>query len=162
MRSTARSTIAAVFLLVVAGCGGNDSGDNGSGDSDDPCSLATTAMVADAFGGTVDEGEPGVARNCTFAIEGGAALNVDVYHYGSADSWDSLRSGFEDNRGGTTDVPGVGSAAFHPNDAGPSELVVRAGSIVFSVSTGAFGGLGPQSDAALLVLASEIAAAQGG
>ena len=113
-------------------------------------------MVGEAFGGTASEGEAGAARNCGFEIEGGAATHVDVYHYGDSSGWDGTRQGFEDNRSGTTDVSGLGDAAFHPNDMGPSELVVRAGDVIFSVSTGAFGGSGPESEAGLLSLATAI------
>ncbi|MCI0544156.1 MAG: DUF3558 domain-containing protein [Actinobacteria bacterium] len=128
---------------------------------DDPCSLATPEMVAAAFGGTVAPGQPGIARNCTYQITGGIDDSVDVYHYGTADSWDGVRQGFEDNRGGTTDVPGLGDEAFHPNDMGPMELVVSAGGVIFSVGGNMFGPGGAEIEAAVLALAEAIAAAQG-
>ena len=152
-----------VYLMVVgvlmpAGCGG--SSEQGDAASEDPCALATPAMVQEAFGGSSSDGEPGQARNCSFEIDGGTALSVDVYHYGSVEFWDGVRQGFDENRGGTTDIPGLGAIAFHPNDVGPSELVVSAGDVIFSVSTGAFGGTGPASDAGLVALAGAIAAAR--
>jgi hypothetical protein len=182
MESTMRRTMAmiVVMLLLAAACGGSpedtDTTEGGpdttvdtattttggpSGGDDDPCGLATPEMVAAAFGGTADEGVPGVARNCTFTITGGIDENVNVYHYGSADNWDGVRQGFEDNRGGTTDVPGLGDDAFYPNDQGPLELVARAGDVVFSVGANFFGPGGAEVEAALFDLAEAIAAAQG-
>jgi hypothetical protein len=128
---------------------------------DDACSLATPEMVSSAFGGTASDGEPGIARNCTFAITGGVDESVDVYHYGSSADWDGVRQGFEENRGGTTDVPGLGDEAFHPNDQGPLELVVRSGDVIFSVAANIFGPGGPEVEAALVDLAEAIADSQG-
>ena len=117
------------------------SGVGGGSAGTDPCNLATPDMVAAAFGGSSSPGVPGTARNCTFAVTGGSVPNVDVFYvdvfyYGTAAEWDGIRAGFESNRGGTTDVPGIGSKAFHPNDAGPTELVILAGDTVYSVSGG--------------------------
>lgn len=152
MRST-RLVIA--VAVVLAGCGGSSGAADG-----DPCALTSPAMVQEAFGGSSSEGEAGEARNCGFEIDGGSATSINVFHYGSADSWDSVRAGFDENRGGTTDVPGLGDMAFYPNGVGPSELIVAAGDVIFSVSTGAFGGSGPASEAGLMALAQAIAAAQ--
>jgi hypothetical protein len=90
--------------------------------------------VTEIFEGTASEGVPGDARNCRFEIAGGEAKSVSVFYFGPDSSWDSIRQGFEDNRGGTTDVPGIGDEAFYPNDVGPSSLVVRANGIVFEVA----------------------------
>jgi hypothetical protein len=118
-----------------------------------PCDLATADMVAAAFGGTSSAGLPGLARNCAYDIEGGSTARVDVYYYGTADLWDGIRAGFETNRGGTTDVSGIGSAAFYPGDAGPTELVVVAGDVVYSVSAGFNAGAEIDADVAALALA---------
>jgi len=67
-------------------------------------------------------------------MTGGEAKLVSVHFYGSDSSWDGVRQGFEDNRMGTTDVPGIGDEAFYPNDVGPSSLVVRANGIIFQIS----------------------------
>lgn len=91
-------------------------------------------MVQTAMGGTVIEGVEGDFLNCDFDIESGSALGVSVYDYGSDSGWEGTRRGFVDNRGGVTDVENIGEAAFYPNDAGPSELVVRAGGRIFSVT----------------------------
>jgi hypothetical protein len=114
-------------------------------------------MVATAFGGTSGEGVPGIARNCAYEIEGGATSRVDIYYYGTASEWDGIRAGFEANRGGTTDVPGIGDGAFHPGDAGPTELVVLAGDVVYSVSAGFNAGAEIDADVAALALAIAIA-----
>lgn len=153
--------LAVGIVLLMAACGGPGAGSEVAG-SEDPCALATSEMIRGAFGGTVADGEAGQARNCQFAIEGGSAPVVYVYHYGSADAWDGVRSGFDDNRGGTTDIGGLGDAAYHPGDMGPSELVVSAGGVIFSVSTGSLGGDNQSSDADLLALAQAIAADLGG
>ena len=126
----------------------------------DPCNLATPEMVATAFGGSSSPGAPGVARNCTFALTGGSAPTVDVFYYGTAAEWDGIRAGFESNREGTTDVPGIGSEAFHPNDAGPTELVIVAGDTVYSVSGGF--GASDEVNADVAELATAIAATLGG
>ena len=91
-------------------------------------------MVQAAFAGTFAEGVEGEARNCSFTLEEGPTFSVSVFHYGSADDWDSTRQGFETNRSGATDVEGIGDAAFFPVDTGPRELVAQAGGEIFSVS----------------------------
>ena len=116
-------------LTVFAACGGEDD----SGIST-PCDLADAELVGSVFGGTVAEGVEGEARDCSFAIEGGSVFSVGVFYYGSADGWDSTRQGFEDNRGGVTDVEGIGDEAFFPGDFGARELVVRSGGEIFSVT----------------------------
>jgi hypothetical protein len=117
-------------------------------------------MVAAAFGGTSSEGVAGVARNCTFTVTGGSVPTVDVFYYGTAPEWDGIRAGFEDNREGTTDVSGIGSQAFHPNDAGPTELVILAGDTVYSVSAGF--GASDEVNADVAELATAIAGTLGG
>jgi hypothetical protein len=142
---------ACALLALVAGpvtaCGGDsddddggadDGGDGGDGGEVQPCDLADADMVAAAFEGTVSPGEPGAARNCDFDITGGDVEAVDVYYFGEADDWDGVRTGYENNRGGTTDVSGIGAAAFFPNDTGPTELVVRTDAIIFAISVFVF------------------------
>jgi hypothetical protein len=140
----------------AASAGGGGGGTSGT----DPCNLATPEMVAAAFGGSSSAGVPGVARNCTFTVTGGSVPTVDVYYYGTAGEWDGIRAGFESNREGTTDVAGIGSQAFHPNDAGPTELVIVAGDTVYSVSAGF--GASDEVNADVAELATAIAGTLGG
>ncbi|MGB8331957.1 MAG: hypothetical protein WCE62_17660 [Polyangiales bacterium] len=91
-----------------------------------------------AFGVTASEGVPGNASNCEFDTPGGETGSVNVFYFGDDSGWEATRNGYEMNRGGTTDVPGVGEEAFYPNDFGPTELVVRANGIVFAVSAFTF------------------------
>lgn len=123
--------------------------------SDDPCSLATPETVAEAFGAASASGEAGVARNCHFTIDGGVAPSVEVFHYGSSASWDGVKQGYEDNRGGVTAVA-VGEEAYQPNDVGPYEIVVRSGDVIFAVAVQQGLG-GPEVEAAILDLAGAIA-----
>jgi len=123
-------SILLLLLVTVAACGG------GGSDIASPCDLADAALVQSFFGGTVTDGVEGVARNCEFTIEGGLVEDVNVYYFGSDDGWDGTRSGFENNVGGTTDVPGIGDEAFYPNDNGPTSLVARAGGQIFEVAGG--------------------------
>ena len=127
MRTRLWLLVLAIMLLVA--CGGGDGGGISS-----PCDLADAEMVQSVFPGTFSEGTEGQARNCDFELEGGAGISVTVFHYGSADGWESTRQGFVDNRGGVTEVDGVGESAFFPNDVGAGELVVQAGGETFSVS----------------------------
>jgi len=90
--------------------------------------------VTAAFEGTASEGVPDIARNCRFEITGGEVDSVSVFYFGDDSLWEGVRQGFEDNRGGTTDVPGLGDEAFYPNNAGPYSLIVRANGIIFEVS----------------------------
>lgn len=143
--------VSLVTMLVAASCGG----DGVATGDEDPCSLVDATTVAESFGGESASGMAGNARNCSFTITNGIVPNVDVFHYGASSAWESTREGFEDNRGGTTDVSGVGDEAFHPNDRGPTEIVVRSGDIIFSVSV--FLLKGPEVEAAILDLAGEIA-----
>jgi hypothetical protein len=120
------------------------------------CALVPAGTVAAVFGGASASGEPGIARNCTFTIEGGLVPTVEVFHYGSSADWDGVKAGYEENRGGVTAVDGVGEEAYHPNDVGPYEIVVRSGDIIFAVAVQTGGG-GPEVEAAILELAGEIA-----
>jgi hypothetical protein len=176
----ARSLAALVGLLLLASCGGDDAsttttttsdgttlaevttttGDGGFTDVD-PCGLATPEMVSAAFGGVASAGEPGgLPSICNYTIDGGSSSSVAVFYYGTAPNWDGIRSGFEANRDGTTDVAGIGEAAYYPNDAGPTELVVLSGDVVFSVSAGF--GESDEVNADVAELATAIAAAVGG
>jgi hypothetical protein len=53
-------------------------------------------------------------------------------------------------------VAGVGEEAYHPNDVGPYEIVVRSGDVVFAVAVQSGPG-GPEVEAAILELAGVIA-----
>jgi hypothetical protein len=127
----------------------------GEATAEDPCALATDEQVAAAFGASSASGEPLVARACSYALEGGVAPTVEVYHFGSSSGWDGVKEGYEENRGGVTDVDGVGDAAYNPNDMGPYELVVMSDDVIFAV--GVTSGSGPEVEAAILELAGEIA-----
>jgi hypothetical protein len=118
-----------VLLISVVACNGNSGGSISS-----PCDLADAELVESVFGGTVAEGVEGQARNCDFEVQGGPVFSVAVFYYGSADDWDSTRQGFEDNRGGVTDVEGIGDEAFFPGDFGARELVVQSDGETFSVT----------------------------
>ena len=72
--------------------------------------------------------EPASSRN------GGSPESSAPFANPVSSSWDGVRQGFEDNRGCTTDVPGIGDEALYPNDVGPSSLVVRANGIIFQIS----------------------------
>ena len=124
--------------------------------TEDPCALATPEQVASAFGAASASAEAGIARNCSYTLEGGLAPTVEVFHFGSSSQWDGVKAGYEENRGGITDVSGVGEAAYNPNDAGPYELVVRSGDVIFAVAVQSGGG-GPEIEAAIVDLASAIA-----
>ncbi len=174
------------FVLAVASCGGDggtsetaSSPTPGSGDdvtttsgdtttsvgatttgaaatAEDPCSLATADEVAAAFGANSASGEAGIARNCSYVLEGGVAPSVEVFHFGSSAQWDGVKTGYEENRGGVTAVDGVGEEAYNPNDAGPYELVVRSGDVIFAVAVQSGDG-GPEVEAAIVDLAGAIA-----
>jgi len=124
--------------------------------SDDPCALVTPEIVAAVFGGASASGEPGIARNCPFILVDGLAPSVEVFHYGPSSQWDGVKSGYEENRGGVTEVPGIGEEAFHPNDVGPYEIVVRSGDVIFAVAVQSGPG-GPDVEAVILELAGAIA-----
>jgi len=124
-----RRWILAAPVATLVACGGG-----GSGGISSPCDLADAELVGSAFAGNVAEGVEGEFRNCDFEIEGGPVLSVTVFDYGSSDGWDSTREGYVDNRGGVTDVDGLGDGAFFPNDTGARELVVQAGGQIFSVT----------------------------
>ena len=120
------------------------------------CALVPPETVAAAFDATSASGEPGIARNCTFTLVDGLVPTVEVFHYGPSTDWDAVKAGFEENRGGVTEVPGVGDEAFQPNDVGPYEIVVRYLDIIYSVAVQSGGG-GPEVEAAILELATAIA-----
>ncbi len=120
------------------------------------CALVPPETVAAAFDATSASGEPGIARNCTFTLVDGLVPTVEVFHYGSSTDWDGVKAGFEENRGGVTEVPGVGDEAFQPNDVGPYEIVVRYLDIIYSVAVQTGSG-GPEVEAAILELATAIA-----
>jgi len=131
-RMPGRVWLVGLALACLAGCGGGD-------EISSPCDLADAEMVGSVFGGTVAEGVEGEYFNCDFEIEGGPVLSVTVFDYGNVEGWDSTRQGFVDNRGGVTDVEGLGDEAFFPNDTGARELVVQSGGQIFSVTV--FSGL---------------------
>ena len=79
-----------------------------------------------------------------------------MFHYGPSSQWDGVKSGYEDNRGGVTDVAGIGDEAYQPNDVGPYEIVVRSGDVIFAVAVQTGTG-GPEVEAAILDLAGVIA-----
>ncbi|MGB5811053.1 MAG: hypothetical protein WBG86_11020 [Polyangiales bacterium] len=118
----------------VDGTGATGGSGNGLTDAERACQLTDAPTVTSIFEGTASEGTPGTARNCRFEITGGEAQSVSVFFFGADSRWDGTRQGFEDNRGGTTDVLGIGDEAFYPNDTGPSSLVVRANGIIFQIS----------------------------
>jgi hypothetical protein len=143
-------------MVLVAACGSDGPTSDPSAVDDDPCALVTPETVAEVFGGESATGAPGTARNCTFTIEGGVSPGANVFHYGSADQWDGVKSGYEENRGGVTDVSGVGVEAYQPNDVGPYELVVRTDDVIFAVAV--LTGTGsPEIEAAIVELAKAIA-----
>lgn len=151
--------VVVVVGLVLVACGdGGAAGGNGV-TVESPCELADAAMVEQAFGGTVSPGEEGPGRDCRFDISGGPVAKVQVFEFGSAAQFDGVRGGYEDNRGGTTDVSGVGEEAFYPGDVGPLTLVVKASGQVFSVSASdAFAEEPPGTDAMVAELARAIVA----
>ena len=101
-----------------------------------PCDVTTPALVADVMGGTVADEVPGTSRNCSYAITGGTASDVEVYLYGEAREWEQIKSNYDRNRGPVTDVLGVGRSAFNPGDFKKNEVVVLAGNTVFAVGLG--------------------------
>lgn len=147
-----------VIALVLFSCGGSTSepdevtaagaeGGGSGGSIASPCDLADAAQVGTFFSGTVADGAEGVARNCTFQITDGDVTTVDVFYFGEASGWDGTRSGYESNRGGVTDVDGIGDEAFYPNDMGERELVVQAGGEIFVITV--FAGLDEPPAAAI-------------
>lgn len=126
------SRILFICVLCFAGCGDGAAGNENLS----PCDLANAAMVTAAFEGTAAEGVPGSNQDCRFAITAGEVNFVRVFYFGNPSVWDEVRRGYEDNRGGTTDVAGLGEVAFYPNDAGPAELVVRTANFNFAVAAG--------------------------
>lgn len=157
-----RLSLVMAGMLVVAACGGEDGGSSGGGSGsgvDSPCDLADAALVQEVFGGTVAPGEAGVARNCTFMIDGGAVARVNVYEFGVASQFSGVRSGYEDNRGGTVDVAGIGDEAFYPVDTGPLSIIATAGGQNFEVNAfDSFAEAPAGTDALVEDLAKRIAA----
>jgi hypothetical protein len=156
-----RVSLVVAGLVIVAGCGGGDGGSGGGAGTgvESPCELADAALVQDVFGGTVAPGEEGVARNCEFVIEGGSVPKVNIYEFGPAAQFDGVRSGYEDNRGGTVDVAGIGDEAFYPKDTGPLSIIATAGGQNFSVNAfDAFEEAPRGTDALVEELAKRIAA----
>ncbi|MCZ4499691.1 MAG: hypothetical protein JWQ74_2244 [Marmoricola sp.] len=133
------------------------SGSSGSGAAaaaKSACEITSAATVQKVFGGTVPAGVPGQARNCEFKVAGGSPATVEVFAFGSAADFDSLKSGYADNRGPLQELPGIGESAFSPGDAGQNEVVVKAGGTVFAVSVVA---LSKKVDPRVKALASAIA-----
>jgi len=128
----------------------------GGASADDPCALVTPEEVAAVFAAASASGEAGVARNCSFTLVDGLAPSVEVFLYGPSSAWEGIKGGYEDNRGGVTDVAGVGEGTYHPNDVGPYEIVARSGDVVFAVAVQSGSG-GPEVEAAILELAGVIA-----
>ena len=134
-----------VFCVALAACasdgsaasnGGSPDGSTPSGTA--PCDLATKADVESAFGATAAEGKPGVTpRSCEFVLSDVPVDSVHVYLYSTnaAVEANGIRQGYVDNRGGVTDVPGIGDSAYTPNDNTNYELVVQKRNVVFGVQT---------------------------
>jgi hypothetical protein len=116
--------------VVIPGRGGA----GGPTPGEQACEIVDADMVTAAFEGTASEGVPQDDASCEFELTGGGVVDdVDVFFFGDDSSWASSRGGFEEFRGGTTDVLGIGDEAFYPNDTGPTSLVVRARGFIFSV-----------------------------
>jgi hypothetical protein len=118
----------------------------------DVCSplLATSATVGEVFGGEVSvqlnsvtfSEMAGELHRCTYTLEGGPALFVEVDQLGTADEWSAIRASYDEHRGPLTPVDGIGDEAFHPD--GRQHLVVLAEDVVFSVDT--FEGSGAEQE----------------
>lgn len=118
---------AAIPLPGRVGSGGPTRGEQA-------CDIVDAATVTAAFEGTASEGVPQDDASCEFQLTGGGVVEeVDVFFFGDDTAWESVRSGFEEFRGGTTDVAGIGDEAFYPNDTGPTSLVVRARGFIYEV-----------------------------
>lgn len=167
-RVIAVALLAAVLLVACGGGGGDDSSSNssttGAGKGGTTavkaaCDLTDPQTVAAVFGGTVDGEKAGPARNCEYAVQGGAASLVNVYYYGPASDWNGIRAGYETNRGPLSQVDGVGDEAFNPGDLGRREIVVKAGDVAFAVGLGAGAAAGAEDK--VQALAERIAGAVG-
>lgn len=123
-----------LLVLLIASCGDGAGAGGDAATVESPCELADATMVEQAFGGTSSSGVEGPGRDCQFEISGGPVAKVQVFEFGPAAQFEGVRSGYEDNRGGTFDVAGIGEEAFYPGDVGPLTLVVKASGQVFSVS----------------------------
>lgn len=157
-----RRSLVVVIAVIALACGNGEASSGGadvSGTVDSACELADAAMVQQVFGGTVSQGVEGPGRDCNFQITNGPVDNVQVFEFGPAAQFDGVRSGYEDNRGGTTDVAGVGEEAFFPGDVGPVTVVVKASGQVFAVdASDAFAEEPPGTDQMVADLARAIAA----
>lgn len=120
--------------VVALPGGGGGGGGGGLTRGEQACQIVSAATVTAAFEGTASAGVPGDDAACSFELtDGGVVESVDVFFFGNESGWAGTRSGFDEFRGGTTDVAGVGDEAFYANDRGPIGLVVRAGGIIFQV-----------------------------
>jgi hypothetical protein len=134
------AALAVAGAIGLAACGSDGDGGGGSVDQGDmeavaaaACDLTEPEVVVEAFGGTADGETEGTARNCTYALQGADASQIDVFHFGPASDWDTQRSSFDANDGPVTDVAGVGEEAFTPASGGSNAVVVRAGDVIFEV-----------------------------
>jgi hypothetical protein len=155
-----RSFCIVLFLAACSDGNGGGGGTGGGAGDASPCDLATAGDVQTVFGGSVADGVPGTARNCEFTIQNGASDTVNVFLYSTHASteWQGIRDGYDANRGGTTDVPGVGDQAYSPNDVGQTEVVVQDEEVVFAVQSIDFTNPDPTRAEKVLQLAKNIAA----
>jgi len=102
-----------------------------------PCDMVDPETVEDAFSffdASVDRGIEGYAQNCTYWLDTESVPKIDVFHLGTADQWDRIRSGWEETGGGIVEVDGLGDAAYHPTVYhGENDLVFMIGDHVFSI-----------------------------
>ena len=137
-------TVLSLPALLLAACSGKDEPTTepsatievGRKVPNEPCDITEPDVVADVFGGTVEGETLGTSRNCSYAVKDGAAADVEVYYFGTADQWKTIRANYAVNRGPITDLSGVGEAAFSPGDFKKNEVVVRQGGLVFAVGLG--------------------------
>ncbi|MET3961740.1 hypothetical protein ABIE44_001674 [Marmoricola sp. OAE513] len=168
------SGLATIALVALSACGSNSpekatdpaadqpaasSSSSTTSTTSDPCSITTAATIQAITGGSVAEGVPGNARDCTYEVSGANVRTIAVFAYGSAAEFDGIKSGYATNRGGTEDVPGVGNRAFSPVDVGQNEVVAEAGGTVFAVSTLALSAdeIDPEAKAVAAAIATDLA-----
>jgi hypothetical protein len=154
-RAVWRAAVAAVALVSLGACGSTSSthhtadpqassvspsssapGTTAPGTTD-PCAITTPAAIQQVVGGTVADGVPGHARNCEYAVDGGAVRTVAIFQFGTAAEFEGIESGYQANRGPLETIPDIGADAFSPGDVGQNEIVVRAGDTVFAVGVNA-------------------------